>query len=102
MIEKDLIAGLLADGVNADQLIILTDVECVYKDFGKEKQEPIYMMDCETARKYIEEGQFGKGNMQPEDRDGSLFYRRFRFQERADYEAEQHQRRDPRAYRDCD
>ena len=65
VIEKDLIAGLLADGVNADQLIILTDVECVYKDFGKEKQEPIYMMDCETARKYIEEGQFGKGNMQP-------------------------------------
>ena len=65
VIEKDLIAGLLADGVNADQLLILTDVECVYKDFGKEKQEPIYMMDCAAARKYMEEGQFGEGNMRP-------------------------------------
>ena len=65
VIEKDLIAGLLADGVNADQLLILTDVECVYKDFGKEKQEPIYMMDCAAAREYMEEGQFGEGNMRP-------------------------------------
>lgn len=65
VIEKDLIAGLLADGVNADQLLILTDVECVYKDFGKDKQEPIYMMDCAAARKYMEEGQFGEGNMRP-------------------------------------
>ena len=65
VIEKDLIAGLLADGVNADQLLILTDVECVYKDFGKEKQEPIHMMDCAAARKYMEEGQFGEGNMRP-------------------------------------
>ena len=65
VIEKDLIAGLLADGVNADRLLILTDVECVYKDFGKEKQEPIHMMDCAAARKYMEEGQFGEGNMRP-------------------------------------
>lgn len=65
VIEKDLIAGLLADGVDADELIILTDVECVYKDFGKDKQEPIYMMDCQKAQRYIQEEQFGKGNMQP-------------------------------------
>ena len=51
--------------MNADQLLILTDVECVYKDFGKEKQEPIHMMDCAAARKYMEEGQFGEGNMRP-------------------------------------
>lgn len=65
VIEKDLIAGLLADGVNADRLIILTDVDCVYKDYGKDKQEPIHMMDCETAKRYIEDGQFGEGSMQP-------------------------------------
>lgn len=65
VIEKDLIAGLLADGVNADRLIILTDVDCVYKDYGKDKQEPIHMMSCQMAQRYIDEGQFGKGNMQP-------------------------------------
>ncbi len=65
VIEKDLIAGLLADGVHADQLIILTDVECVYTDFGKEKQEPIYRMSCAEAVRYMENGEFGMGNMQP-------------------------------------
>ncbi|MCC8028406.1 MAG: carbamate kinase [Lachnospiraceae bacterium] len=65
VIEKDLIAGLLADGVNADQLIILTDVDCVYKDFGKEAQEPIYKMSCEQAARYMADGEFGMGNMQP-------------------------------------
>lgn len=65
VIEKDLIAGLLAEGVNADQLIILTDVECVYTDFGKEKQEPVHMMSCAQAKQYIEEGQFGEGSMRP-------------------------------------
>ncbi len=65
VIEKDLIAGLLADCVNADRLIILTDVECVYKDFGKDKQEPIYMMNCAQAKRYIADGEFGEGNMQP-------------------------------------
>ncbi|MCD7982408.1 MAG: carbamate kinase [Clostridiales bacterium] len=65
VIEKDLIAGLLADGVNADQLIILTDVDCVYKDFGKENQEPIPGMTCAEAARYMEKGEFGMGNMQP-------------------------------------
>lgn len=65
VIEKDLIAGLLADGVNADQLIILTGVDCVYKDFGKEKQEPIYMMNCRQAQEYIDNGEFGEGTMRP-------------------------------------
>ncbi len=65
VIEKDLIAGLLADGVNADNLIILTDVDCVYRDYGTDRQEPIHMMTVEGARKYMEAGEFGPGNMQP-------------------------------------
>ena len=65
VIEKDLIAGLLADGVNADMLIILTGVDCVYKNFGKEKQEPIYFMSAVQAQEYIEAGEFGEGTMKP-------------------------------------
>lgn len=65
VIEKDLIAGLLADGVDADMLIILTEVPCVYKDYGKEKQEPIHVMSCRQAKEYIANGEFGEGTMQP-------------------------------------
>ncbi len=65
VIEKDLIAGLLADGVDADQLIILTDVDCVYKGYVTDKQEPIYMMNCAEASQYREDGEFGEGNMEP-------------------------------------
>ncbi len=65
VIEKDLIAGLLADGVNADQLIILTDVDCVYKGYGTDRQESIYMMNCAEAQQYMDAGEFGEGDMKP-------------------------------------
>ncbi len=65
VIEKDLIAGLLADGVNANQLIILTDVDCVYTGYGTDKQEPIYIMSCSQAQQYMDAGEFGEGNMKP-------------------------------------
>ncbi len=65
VIEKDLIAGLLADGVCADRLIILTDVECVYKNYGKDKQEPIHSMTIAQAQKLVAEGEFGAHNMLP-------------------------------------
>ena len=65
VIEKDLIAGLLADGVEADMLIILTGEECVYKNYGTDKQEPIRKMTCAQAQKYMAEREFGEGTMQP-------------------------------------
>ena len=65
VIEKDLIAGLLADGVEADMLIILTGEECIYKNYGTDKQEPIRKMTCAQAQKYMAEREFGEGTMQP-------------------------------------
>lgn len=65
VIEKDAIAGKLAADLNSDELIILTDVECVYQDFGKETQAPISCMNLETARKFVEQGQFEPGSMLP-------------------------------------
>lgn len=65
VIEKDLIAGLLADGVEADMLIILTGEESVYKNYGTDKQESIREMTCAEARRYIAEGEFGEGTMLP-------------------------------------
>lgn len=65
VIEKDAIAGKLAADLKADQLIILTNVDCVYKNYGKENAAPISSMNEEQAKAYIAEGQFEAGSMLP-------------------------------------
>lgn len=65
VIEKDSIAGKLASDLKADQLIILTSVPCVYKNFGTDKQEAINHLTITEATAYIEKKQFGEGNMLP-------------------------------------
>ena len=65
VIEKDAIAGKLAADLGSDRLIILTSVPCVYKNFGKEDQEPILKMTVADAKKYIGAGEFGEVDMLP-------------------------------------
>ncbi|MBQ1848860.1 MAG: carbamate kinase, partial [Lachnospiraceae bacterium] len=65
VIEKDAIAGKLAADLKSDELIILTDVECVYTEFGKAGQTPINEMTVAQAREYIAQGQFEAGTMLP-------------------------------------
>ena len=65
VIEKDSIAGKLASDLKADELLILTSVDYVYLNFGKENQTPIKNMNIEEARHFIEEGQFGETDMLP-------------------------------------
>ena len=65
VIEKDAIAGKLAEELACDELIILTGVDYVYKNYGTEQQTPIETMTIAEAKKYIEEGQFEAGTMLP-------------------------------------
>lgn len=65
VIEKDSIAGKLAGDLNADELIILTGVPCVYMYFGTERQKPIERLTAAEAKKLCAEGQFEKGTMLP-------------------------------------
>lgn len=65
VIEKDAIAGKLAADLKADVLLILTDVPCVYKNFGKEDQTPIRKMTISDAKAFIAEGQFEETSMLP-------------------------------------
>ena len=65
VIEKDCIAGRLASDLKADELLILTSVDYVYLNFGKEDQTPLKTLTIADAKRYIVEGQFGETDMLP-------------------------------------
>lgn len=65
VIEKDLVSGLLAKEIDADVLMILTDVKQVSLNYGKADEAPLSHMSVEEAEKYAEEGQFGTSSMLP-------------------------------------
>ncbi len=65
VIEKDAIAGKLAADLQTDELIILTSVDCVYKNFNTDAKEAISSMTLSEAKNYIAENQFETGTMLP-------------------------------------
>ena len=65
VIEKDAIAGKLAGDLMADELIILTSVPNVYRDFGTGRQEALSKLTVSQAEEMIRQGQFEEGTMLP-------------------------------------
>lgn len=65
VIDKDFAAALLARQLDADLLIILTAVEKVAIHFGKPDQQWLDRLTPETARQYIQDGEFAPGSMLP-------------------------------------
>lgn len=68
VIEKDLAAGKLAEGIHADMLIILTNVEQVSINMGQSDEEQLGTISVAQAKAYMEEGHFGIYNMYPKFR----------------------------------
>lgn len=65
VVDKDLAGEVLAEEVDADILLILTDVDSVKLDYGRPTERPIRQMNVSQARAYIVEGQFPPGSMGP-------------------------------------
>lgn len=65
VIDKDLAAERLAEDIDADILMILTEVEKVSINFNKPNQQDLSLMNCEEAEMYIQEGHFAPGSMLP-------------------------------------
>lgn len=65
VIDKDNVSSLLAAELDADYLIILTAVEKVAINFGKENQRWLSDLTVDEAREYIAQDQFAKGSMLP-------------------------------------
>jgi len=65
VIDKDLAGERLATALGADILLILTDVDKVYLNYGKPDQKPVDKMTVSEAKKYYSEGHFPPGSMGP-------------------------------------
>ena len=65
VIDKDFAAELLAEQVDADVLMILTEVEKVAINWGKPNQKDLTNLSLAEATQYVEEGHFAPGSMLP-------------------------------------
>lgn len=65
VIDKDLASSVLARQVDADQLIILTDVPGVAVNYGKPGQRWLKELRVDEARRLLELGEFPPGSMGP-------------------------------------
>ncbi|MDO4870506.1 MAG: carbamate kinase [Candidatus Saccharibacteria bacterium] len=65
VIDKDFAAAKLAEIVNADILMILTAVDAVKINYGKENEQSLSEMTVAEAEKHIADQQFAPGSMLP-------------------------------------
>ena len=77
VIDKDFAAELLAEQVDADVLMILTEVEKVAINFNKPDQQDLTNMNLADAAKYCNEGQFAPGSMLPKVQAAMKFVRAY-------------------------
>ena len=73
VIDKDFGSEKVAEGISADNLIILTAVDNVYINFGKKDQKALNHITVSEAEIYIKQGQFAKGSMLPKIQAAILF-----------------------------
>jgi len=68
VIDKDFSASVLSTGIGADMFLITTAVEKVALHYNKPNQKWLDRMTADEARKYLSEGHFAKGSMEPKIR----------------------------------
>jgi carbamate kinase len=65
VVDKDLVSSLLAVGIDAEQLILVTDVDGVYIDFDSPSARLLERTDPEQLALWLGAGQFPPGTMGP-------------------------------------
>lgn len=65
VIDKDLASACLAKSIDANLLLILTDVPYAYINYGKKNQKAINKISVKGAKKLLAEGHFPAGSMGP-------------------------------------
>ncbi|MHA6796216.1 carbamate kinase [Pseudonocardia bannensis] len=75
VIDKDLAAQRLASALDADALVLITDVEQVMLDYGTPNARGITEMTVDEAQTHADDGQFPEGSMGPKMRAAIQFLR---------------------------
>jgi carbamate kinase len=65
VIDKDLTAAVLAEALDADLLVVATDVDHAMVGFGTPAQRPLEEVTVAELRAYAKDGEFGAGGMGP-------------------------------------
>ena len=65
VIDKDMTAALLGRIIKSKELFIITDVDNIYLNFKTDSQEIIYNTNAQNIEKWLNEGQFWRGTMEP-------------------------------------
>jgi len=76
VVDKDLVAAVLARDLGAALLLILTDVDAVYTDWGTPTQRPLTTLTADEAAAMDKQKAFGEGSMAPKIRAAIDFVRR--------------------------
>jgi carbamate kinase len=76
VVDKDLVSAVLARDLGAKLLLILTDVDAVYADWGTPNQRALPRISIDEATAMDKAGAFGEGSMAPKIRAAVDFVRR--------------------------
>jgi len=75
VVDKDLAAAVLGCEIGASSLLILTDIDGVYRDYGTERAEKIEHLSLDEAEQLLDTTQLGKGSMRPKVEAAASFIR---------------------------
>jgi carbamate kinase len=76
VVDKDRAAAILGRDIGADVLVILTDVERVYLDYGQPTQRALERLTLAEADALLASGELGEGSMAPKVEAAADFVRR--------------------------
>ena len=75
VVDKDRAAAILARDIQADTLLILTDVDRVYRRYGTPEAEPLDRLSVRDADDLVRSGELGTGSMAPKVEAAARFVR---------------------------
>ena len=76
VVDKDRVAAVLGRDIGAEVLLILTNVDAVYRGFGTPRQEPIRRLTLAEADRVLAEDDLGAGSMRTKVEAAADFVRR--------------------------